>query len=254
MVNDGALAREMVASAAAAAGVEITPELRPLLERVGLRVLEGVFREEAAREAGTYKKAPDDDPSLAAFHLRSSAPSAASTPSAAPAGMVPPALPAAAPELGETTATPVEPSAPAHPATASAELLSSLIEPFFGKRTRDKIRQQGMAQERTTLRLFFEILGDRPAQDYRRQDITTFLDALRRLPSTYGKSPKDRELVVEELIARANTTNAPRLTDKTVKRHRVAVPCQTRDDRRADSARATEDQHELVGNHCRNSR
>jgi integrase len=108
IMKDGAMAREMVASAAAAAGVEITPEVRPLLERVGLRVLEGVFREEAARE-------------------------------------------------------------------------------------------------------------------YRHQDITPFLDTLRRLPSHYGKSPKDKELSIKELIARAETSDAPRLTDKTVKRHLSAL-------------------------------
>ncbi|WP_458097763.1 hypothetical protein [Roseomonas sp. WA12] len=80
-----------------------------------------------------------------------------------------------------------------------------------------------MAQERTTLRLFFAILGDRPARDYRRRDITAYLDTLRRLPSTYGKSPRDRDLSVEDLIARADASDAPRLSDKTVKRHLSAL-------------------------------
>jgi hypothetical protein len=219
MVNDGAVAREMVVSAAAAAGVEITPEVRPLLERVGLRVLEGVFREEAAREAGIYKSVPEEDPSLAALHL----PQKAQTPSAAPGEIAVRALPAVAPEPCQATAVPAEPSPAAPPSTAPAVPLSSLVEPFFDKRKRDKIRQQGMAQKRTTLRLFFEISGDRPARKYRRHDITTFLDTLRRLPSRYGKSPKDKDFSIQELIERADETDAQRLTDKTVKRHLSAL-------------------------------
>jgi hypothetical protein len=145
MVNDGALAREMVVSAAATAGVEITPEVRPLLERVGLRVLEGVFHEEAAREAGIYKSVPEEDPSLAAFHLRPSTPQKARTPSAAPGEIAVPALPAVAPEPCQAAAVLAEPSPAAPPSTAPDVPLSSLVEPFFAKRTRDKIRQQGAA-------------------------------------------------------------------------------------------------------------
>jgi integrase len=223
MVNDAALAREMVVSAAAAAGVKITPEVRPLLERVGLRVLEGVFREEAVREAGIYKSVPEEDPCLAALHLHPSTPQKARTPSVEPGEMAIRAQPAVAPEPCQATAVSAEPSAAAPPSTAPAVPLSSLVEPFFAKRTRDKIRQQGMAQERTTLRLFFEIVGDRPAREYGRHDITAFLDTLRRLPSRYGKSPKDKDLSIQELIERADETDAQRLADKTVKRHLSAL-------------------------------
>jgi integrase len=219
MVNDGALARELVANAAASAGIAITPEVRPLLERVSLRVLEGVFREEAAREASRYNTRPEEDPFLAGFHLRISAPVEASTILATAGAMTPPAPPPAPLENGQTTTAPAAPLAAASPATTPAAPLFSLVEPFFEKRTRDKVRLQGMAQERTTLRLFFAILGDRPARDYQRQDVTTFLDTLRRLPSSYGKSPKDKDLLVEQLIARADATDAPRLADKTAKRH-----------------------------------
>jgi integrase len=223
LVNDGAVAREMVVSAASSAGVEITPELRPFLERVGLRVLEGVFREEAARDAGSYRMAPEDDPSLAVTHLRTSVLVEARTTPTLDGVIAPPALPATAPACGATEAAITTPPAPPSITTAPTEPLSSLVEPFFEKRIRDKIRQQGMAQERTSLRLFFAILGDRPARNYRRQDITNFLDTLRRLPSSYGKSPKDKELSIEELIARADAADAPRLTDKTVKRHLSAL-------------------------------
>ncbi|HEY8612258.1 MAG TPA: hypothetical protein VIL69_13295 [Roseomonas sp.] len=223
MVNDGALAREMVVTTAASAGIEITPEIRPIVERVGLRVLEDVFREEAAREAGRYNTRPEKDPSLAGLHLRTSARTEVWTTPGAPVAIAPPALFATAPEPDKTRMAAAASVVLAPTAKALAEPLSSLIEPFFEKRTCDKIRLQGMAQERTTLRLFFKILGDRPARDYMRQDITNFLDTLRRLPSSYGKSPKDKNLSVEELIARADTANVPRLTDKTVKRHLSAL-------------------------------
>jgi hypothetical protein len=168
MVNNGALAREMVVSAAAAAGIAITPEVRPLLERVGLRVLEDVFREEAAREVGRYNTRPEEDPSLAGFQLRTSAPTEALTPPAAPGAIAPPAPLPTPSDSGDTAAALVPPSTAAPPATTPAEPFSSLVEPLFEKRTREKIRQQGMAQERTTVRLFFKILGDRPARDYKR--------------------------------------------------------------------------------------
>ena len=215
VTNDRALSRGMVDTVAASAGLEITPQIRPILERVGLRVLEDVFREEAARETGHYGTGPEQDRSLAAVHLHTS-PSAGQASASMGLG-APDPLPLVTAALGPEAA-PTPPDRPS-PVTATAttvaptESLASLTEAFFAKRVREKIRHQGIAQERTTLRLFFDILGDRPARDYRRQDITTFLDTLRRLPSSYGKSPKDKQLSVEELIARAEATGAPRLAD-----------------------------------------
>ncbi len=114
------------------------------------------------------------------------------------------------------------PSAPSAPATAP--LASSLVDPFFVRREKiDRTRHQVMGQERTTLRLFLEVCGDRPMADYRRGDVTTFLGTLRRMPNTYGRSPKDRTRTVAEIIAEADSRDAQRLTDKTVKRHLSAV-------------------------------
>jgi integrase len=225
MTNDRVLSRKMVATVAASASIEITPELRPILERFGLRVLEDVFREEAARETGHYGTGPEQDRSLAGIHLRTSTLASRASALAVPGAPDPLLLSAAAPEPEFTPTAPVPSSlaTPAATAMAPTESLSSLTESFFEKRGRENIRHQGMAQERTTLRLFFDVLGDRPARDCRRQDITKFLDTLRRLPSSYGKSPKDKQLSIDELIARADATDAPRLTDKTVKRHLSAL-------------------------------
>lgn len=103
-------------------------------------------------------------------------------------------------------------------------LASALVEPFFKRREFiDKTRQQVMGQERGTVARFIEVAGDRPVSAYGRGDVTRFLDTLRRLPSVYGRSPKDKAKTVADLIAAADAAKAPRLTDKTVKRHLTAL-------------------------------
>lgn len=80
-----------------------------------------------------------------------------------------------------------------------------------------------MGQERGTLRRFLELAGDRPVDAYGRGDITRFLSTLRRLPSNYGRSPKDKDQTLVDIIAQADAEGAERLTDKTVKRHLSAL-------------------------------
>lgn len=79
-----------------------------------------------------------------------------------------------------------------------------------------------MSQERTTLRLFLDVCGDRPVNAYGRGDVMRFLGTLRRPPRHYGKSKKDKDRRVKEIIAAA-PADAPRLTDKTVKRHNTTL-------------------------------
>ena len=137
------------------------------------------------------------------------APAAIAQRPAAAAGGTAPATPGAPPPVADPAMTP---------------LASSLIDPHFVRREKiDGTRHQVMAQERTTLRLFREVCGDRPVANYRRSDVTTFLSTLRQLPNTYGRSPRDRARTVAEIIADADTRKALRLTDKTVKRHLTAV-------------------------------
>ncbi len=125
-------------------------------------------------------------------------------------------------ELTAVSAIPLLPPSVAPP--PAVPLASALVEPYFVRRERiDQTRHQVMGQERTTLRLFREVCGDRPVGEYGRSDVTAFLGTLRRLPNTYGRSPKDRRRSVAEIIADADSRDAPRLTDKTVKRHLSAV-------------------------------
>jgi hypothetical protein len=106
----------------------------------------------------------------------------------------------------------------------AAKLSSEMVEPHFERRQRLKrTRHQVIGQERTTLRLFLEVCGDRPVNDYNRGDVTRFLETLRKLPNTYGKSPRDQERTVRELIARADLEGKDRLKEKTVERHLSAL-------------------------------
>ncbi len=73
------------------------------------------------------------------------------------------------------------------------------------------------------MRRFVEVCGDRPVNEYGRGDMTGFIDALRRLPNTYGKSPRDKSRPLSEMIAEADAAKAELLTDKTVKRHLSAL-------------------------------
>jgi integrase len=97
---------------------------------------------------------------------------------------------------------------------------SKLVAGFFDRRRKiDNATNQVINQERGTLTRFIEAAGDRPLHQYRRSDITAFIGILRQLPSTYGKSHRDKEVSLDDLIARADAEGPPRMKDKTVKRH-----------------------------------
>lgn len=102
--------------------------------------------------------------------------------------------------------------------------LSALVEPYFVRRqTHDKATLQVIGQERGTVRRFIEACGDRAPSDYSRSDVLGFLDQLRRLPATYGRSPRDKDISLKDLIARADAEHASRLKEKTIKRHHSAL-------------------------------
>jgi integrase len=115
-------------------------------------------------------------------------------------------------------------NADAVPLAPAKPLLSVVEEDYFVHRaTVADATHQVMGQERGTLRRFREVLGDRPVNAYGRGDITRFLGTLRRLPKTYGKSPRDKDRSLAEIIADADRKGAERLSDKTLKRHLSAL-------------------------------
>jgi integrase len=110
------------------------------------------------------------------------------------------------------------------PSKVKAPRASSLVEPFFlNRETVNEATHQVMGQERGTLRRFIEVAGDRPVDAYGRGDLSQFLNTLRRLPGNYGKSPKDKDRLLADIIAQADADGAERLSDKTVKRHLSAL-------------------------------
>ena len=145
-------------------------------------------------------------------------------------GHYPPAPPVAIPAVVPPAPPPVVSVAPPRPEPPKP-LVSELAElperskerwaPFFKWRAVKKdIREGTMVNERRTLRRFREVCGDRPVDGYGRGDVTRFLDTLRRLPATYGRSRRrDHDRPFAEIIAGADAKGAERLKDKTVKKH-----------------------------------
>lgn len=115
-------------------------------------------------------------------------------------------------------------SVPSPPAPPSKPLFSTLVEPHFDRRASIAgTTHQVMGQERATMFRFIENRGDKPVNTYDRGDVTGFMDTMRRMPSSYGRSPKDKGRPLADIIAQAEMTGAKRLADKTVKRHLSAL-------------------------------
>jgi integrase len=122
------------------------------------------------------------------------------------------------PAKQQVSPPPPPPQAPTKP------LVSSLLESHFARRIAlDGMLKHDVMQERTTLRYFMEVCGDRPVDSYQRGDVTAFLDVLRKVPPTYGRSPKDRERPLAQVIADAEAAGSAGLTERTVKRHLSAL-------------------------------
>lgn len=126
--------------------------------------------------------------------------------------------PDAAPSPPPAALPPPAPEAPPKPPA------SALVEGFFERRTRrDQATGKQTEMERGTLRRFLEACGDKAPDAYSRRDVNGFLNTLRRLPTTYGKSPRDKDRSLAEIIAAADAAKAPRLTDRTAQRHLTAL-------------------------------
>jgi hypothetical protein len=99
-------------------------------------------------------------------------------------------------------------------------LASNLLEPFgeWGRKS-GGWRAGAESQAKVSVTLFIEVCGDKPIDAYSRADGESFRTILRKLPTTYRKSAKDRNKPLPEIIAEAEAANAPRISEKTLKRH-----------------------------------
>jgi integrase len=74
-----------------------------------------------------------------------------------------------------------------------------------------------------TYRLFKEVCGDLPVQQYQQEHLTTFYDLLSRLPALWSKSPQWRGKSLEQIAASAQGGGHKLLTMKTLARHFSAL-------------------------------
>lgn len=105
---------------------------------------------------------------------------------------------------------------------SQSPLFSALVDDFIAEKCRTTDDHRGYSegeanQARTSLRLFLELVGDRPVRDYSGADAGRFRDLLLRLPSSHGKSASKR---VDALTAIEQTGKGTQtLSMKTAKKH-----------------------------------
>ncbi len=121
---------------------------------------------------------------------------------------------------------PPAPGGGAHtpPAKPQAPLAATLIDQFgeWGRKS-GGWRAGAESQAKVSAALFIEVCGDKPLDGYSRTDGDKFRTTLRKLPSSYRKSAKDRAKPLAQIIEEAEAADAPRITEKTLKRHFWAV-------------------------------
>ena len=112
--------------------------------------------------------------------------------------------------------------------TPTGPLFSKLSQPFIDAQIATKAwERQTAAQAEKTFRLFVEINGDLPIDQYSRENAARFKDFVQRLPADYGKAAAYRNMPIDEIIAKhaaapAKDKHTP-LTQKTIKRHFSAL-------------------------------
>lgn len=113
------------------------------------------------------------------------------------------------------------------PATAkpkpTGELLSKTLPEFIDYGTKNKgWTGQTLSQNKGTYSMFIEWCGDKPVDAYTRDETSSFYNMLRQLPNTHGKSSKDRDLSLKQVIENKGK-DAECLSMKTIKRHFSAL-------------------------------
>ncbi|WP_328805645.1 site-specific integrase [Sabulicella rubraurantiaca] len=128
-------------------------------------------------------------------------------------GPVPERYPPASPPLAQ-------PVPPTPPVPKASELVGLFLE-VRGSRDNATHKQRG--EEHATIRRFMEVAGDKNPADYGRGDVTRYLNTLRQLPSSYGKSPKDAGRTLADIIADPARAGQARVTERTAEKHLNAL-------------------------------
>ncbi|MDG4889695.1 site-specific integrase [Mesorhizobium sp. WSM4887] len=138
--------------------------------------------------------------------------------------------------LGGASAAPVGPPSqvlapqvtPSPLVASGGPSFSEIAEAFRSDQIAVKIwDHQTAGQARATYRLFAEVCGNKPLQDYTRGDADEFRKKIQRLPWDYSKAPAYRNRSVDEILkiaeAQAKTRDVQPITQRTVKRHFSAL-------------------------------
>ncbi|WP_348626214.1 site-specific integrase [Mesorhizobium sp. L2C067A000] len=120
------------------------------------------------------------------------------------------------------------PAQPPRPLANGGPNFSEIAEAFRSDQVATKIwDQQTAGQARATYRLFAEVCGDKPLQNYTRGDADEFRKKIQRLPWDYSKAPAYRNRSVDEILkvaeSQAKTRDVQPITQRTVKRHFSAL-------------------------------
>ena len=126
--------------------------------------------------------------------------------------------------LRHGAAAAVGPAPAAVPGIAPSPQFAEVAAAFLG--ARHDYTVQTRSQVAATIRLFTEIVGDVPVRTMTGAEAGRFLDVLRRLPASHGKS--GTPVSAPDAIAAADLrersgTPVPRLSEKTIKRHSSAM-------------------------------
>lgn len=89
------------------------------------------------------------------------------------------------------------------PPTPPSEPFSHYAKVHVAERKAGKgLEMHSESQLKTRLDLFTRILGDKPINEYKRDEIIRYVQTLEKMPASYGKSPKDAHRSISDIIAR----------------------------------------------------
>ena len=142
------------------------------------------------------------------------------TPSAAVSPPMP--ISVALPEIADTRAA----TPPRQTEGTSAPLFSEvIIESLKRRMATRELAKSALQDAQSTIRIWREVVGDRPLETYRRSDMSQFQETLIKLPKHYWRSEVERKKPILLVIAEAETRNKnyTRLQNTTVNRHLCVI-------------------------------
>lgn len=102
------------------------------------------------------------------------------------------------------------------PATGKP-LLSEMIAPYLASKKEAEVSQKYLDGLPRRLKTFIDFAGDRPLDDYRHSEITSYGVALSKVPHTWTRDPKTAGLDIHKAVKWNEKKKLPTLSQKTIK-------------------------------------